>query len=370
MTPIYLDNNSSTPIDPRVLAAVSELLLNYPGNPSSVHSFGQKLRQKLIEARDTIAQCMHVSPRELIFTSGATEAIHLAIQGFFESNSKGHVITSNLEHEALYQTVKRMETKGCRATYLNGDGYGAVSPDAVLSAIRPDTKLIALIGVNNETGVRTDIEAIAQIAQEAKIPLFIDGVAMLGKEQLRIAEGVSAMCFSGHKIHAPQGVGLLFIRKKMKVSPFLLGGPQEFGRRAGTENMGGIIGLAKAIELIGQELPEASQRMAFLRDQLERELFANVEGIIINGKGPRVCNTSNISFKGVDGEALLARLDMEGIAVSLGSACASGSLEPSRVLLNMGVSHELARSSIRFSLSRMTTQEEIDRTIKTILKIL
>ena len=200
---------------------MNDILLNYPGNPSSVHSYGQKTRQKLIEARDTIAGCLGVSPKELIFTSGATEAINMAIRSFFETCPKGHLITSDLEHEAVYQTIKQVEKRGCSVTYLKGGTYGAVSPESVQAAIRPDTKLIALIGVNNETGVKTDVDAIAEIAKEANIPLFIDAVAMLGKEQIRIPEGVSSMCFSGHKIHAPQGVGLLFMRKQFKIVPLL-----------------------------------------------------------------------------------------------------------------------------------------------------
>lgn len=366
--PIYLDNNSSTPIDPRVLESVMDILVNYPGNASSTHAYGQKLRQKLVGARDTIAQCLHVSSKELTFTSGATEAINLAIRGCFGETPRGHLITSDLEHEAVYRTVKYMESRGCSATYLPGGAYGAVTPDAVYEAIRPDTKLIALIGANNETGVKTDLEAIAQIALEAEIPFFVDGVALFGKEVLHIPEGVSAMSFSGHKIHAPQGVGLLFARKKMKVAPLIQGGAHEFERRAGTENLSGIVGLAKAFELIDTELPRSIQQMAWLRDRLERALLENLEGVTVNGAGPRVCNTSNLSFRGIDGEAFLAKLDLAGIAVSLGSACASGALEPSRILLNMGVAPELARASLRFSLSRMTTDEEIEEAISLICK--
>jgi cysteine desulfurase len=218
--------------------------------------------------------------------------------------------------------------------------------------------------VNNETGVKTDIHAIASIAKQANVPLIVDGVALLGKEPFEIPQGVSAMAFSGHKLHGPKGSGLALIRSSLSLYPLLTGGDQETGRRAGTENLPAIIGFAKAIQLLDEELPEATTRMHMLRQRLEEGLQQAIGPLVINGQGPRICNTSNISFPGVEGETLLIALDMAGIAVSHGSACASGALEPSRILQNMGISKTLSRSSVRFSLSRWTTSEEIDACIE------
>jgi cysteine desulfurase len=225
------------------------------------------------------------------------------------------------------------------------------------------------MAVNNETGVKTDIEAIAAIAQEHKIPFFVDAVALMGKEEFRIPTGVSAMAFSGHKFHAPKGIGFLMVRSSLKLAPLLIGGDQEYGKRAGTENLSGITGMATAIEILRTELPSASKRMEELRNKFEHELMQRLPDVSINGQGPRVVNTSNLAFQGVEGETLLTALDLAGIAVSHGSACASGALEPSRILLNMGCSKEVAASSIRFSLSRFTTQQEIEFCIEAIVKV-
>lgn len=366
---IYLDNNATTQIDPRVLDAVVNVLKEEIGNPSSTHSFGQESRGRLTKARAAIANYFRFKPNEVIFTSSGTEAINMVIRGLFEGNYKGHIITSSVEHSCTYATVKLMEASGCQATFLSPGMLGAVTPDAVLAALRSDTRLIALMSVNNETGVKTDINSIAAIAREARIPFLVDGVAILGKEPFTIPEGLSAMCFSGHKIHAPKGVGFALIRSSLKLRPLMTGGEHEFGRRGGTENVSGIIGLAEAIRLLETELPSASQRMQKLRDKFETELISNLPDIIVNGQGQRVVNTSNIAFCGIDGEALLAALDLEGLAVSHGSACSSGALEPSRILLNMGIPMAQARSSLRFSLSRFTTEEEIDASLEIIYRV-
>lgn len=365
---IYLDNNATTPIDPKVISAVIDDLTNHSGNPSSTHTFGQDARQRLNNARKDIASFFGVPPREMIFTSGGTEAISMAIYGLLPQGGSGHIITSQAEHSAVYNTVKDLEKKGYDASYLPIGLWGAVTPEAVLQAIRKDTKLIILIAANNETGVRTDIEAIAQITHQANIPFIVDAVALLGKAELPkpLPQGISALCFSGHKIHAPKGIGLLYISKHLKFTPMILGGDQEYKRRAGTENMTGIIGIAEAIRLLQQDMPGTIERIHLLRDRLEKGIRAVMPSVIINGTGSRICNTSNLAFPNVDGESLLINLDLEGIAVSHGSACSSGALEPSRILLQMGIPLELARSSIRFSLSRYTTVEEIDKTIEVI----
>ncbi len=366
---IYLDNSASTPIDPRALDQMLRDLKEHFGNPSSSHSFGQDSRRRLLQARQIIASYLRVKPNEVIFTSGGTESMNLAIRGLLEGKAKGHILTSSAEHACVYSTVKLMEADGHRATYLSPGLWGAVTPEAVQAAIQSDTRLIVLTAVNNETGVKTDISAIAAIAEKAGVPFLVDGVALLGKEPFTIQSGVSAMGFSGHKFHAPKGIGLVFIRSSLKLRPLLSGGDQEFGRRGGTENLSGIIGLAEAVRLLDSELPAASQQMFRLRDKLENTLLQELSGVAVNGQGPRIGNITNLAFSGVEGETLLAALDMEGVAVSHGSACSSGALEPSRILLNMGISMEAARSSIRFSLSRFTTEDEINRCASIVVRV-
>jgi cysteine desulfurase len=368
---IYLDNNSTTAVDPRVVAVVLESLANGLGNPSSIHRYGQSARQQLEKARQTIADSLSVRPQEVIFTSGGTEGANMLLRGIFPAGCRGHLITSNVEHACVYGNVKALEAVGIGCSILPAGLYGAVQPDAVEGAIRPESKLIALMAVNNETGVKSNIPAIAEIAQENKIPLFVDGVALLGKEPFQIPKGVSAISFSGHKIHAPKGVGFVVMRSHLKLAPLMLGGDQEFGRRPGTENLPAILGMAKAVALLNEELPQATQRMATLRDHFESSLHLQLGGVTVNGSGPRICNTSNLAFAGIEGETLLAALDLAvataSVAASHGSACAAGALQPSRILLNMGLSQEAAASSLRFSLSRFTTREEVDAAIVSIV---
>ena len=368
---IYLDNNASTSVDPRVLRAVVANMQESIGNSSAVHSFGQDARNQIARARRTIADFLGAKPQEIIFTSGGTEGINMMIRGLFSDASRpGHIITSSVEHACVYNTVKHLEKQGCEATYLSPGLWGAVKPEDVQAAIRQNTRLILLMAVNNETGVKTDIEEIARIAHSAKIPFVVDAIALLGKESFVIPEGVSAMCFSGHKIHAPSGIGAVFIRQGIRVTPLLFGGPQEYNRRGGTENVPGIIGFAEAISILKEIMPSSVVEIKRLRDRLEAGLMNRIPNIVINGQAPRVVNTSNISFPNVDGETLLMNLDLAGVAVSHGSACISGALEPSRVLLNMGIPMSQARSTIRFSLSRFTTEEEIDSCIEIISKLL
>lgn len=369
MRRIYLDNNATTHVDPRVLEAMLAELRDQPSNPSSVHSFGRDARNRLTKARRTIASALGVRPTEILFASGGTEALNMVLRGIFTPQFKGHIISSSVEHSAVYATIQALQCYGCEATFLSPGLWGAVTVDAVRDAIRPSTRLISLMAVNNETGVKTDIEAIAALAQEKGIPFVVDGVALLGKESFVIPEGVSAICFSGHKCHAPKGIGLAVVRHHLKLAPLNTGGGQEYERRGGTENLAGIIGLAEAISIVQQELQHASSQMQQLRDRLEQGMMEVVPDVTVNGEGPRVANTSNLAFHGVEGESLLMNLDLAGIAVSHGSACSSGSLEPSRVLLNMGIPRKQAASSLRFSLSRYTTEEEVDRCIATVAAI-
>lgn len=366
---IYFDNNASTAIDPRVLDVVVQDLSESLGNPSSTHEYGQRCRQKLTKARQTIAATLGVKPSEIIFTSGGTEGANFILRGLFSSKRLGHIVTSNLEHSCVYQTVKYLEQQGCSATYLACGSTGAAAPLAVFEALQSNTKCISLMAVNNETGVKTDIDAIASLAKQANVPFLVDGVAWLGKEQICIPDGVSAIFFSGHKLHAPKGVGFAIVRPHLKLDSLLIGGAQESGRRAGSENLSAILGLAEAVRLLKEELPAATHRMEALRNRLEKGLIERLPNIKINGSGPRIANTSNLCFSGVEGETLLAALDMCGIAVSHGSACASGAIEPSRVLLNMGMNRDEAASSLRFSLSKSTTEEEVDTCIEKVVDL-
>ncbi len=367
---IYLDNNATTGVDPRVLEAMLPELSLTPANPSSVHFFGQKAKQRLQNAREQIAAFLKVKPQEIIFTSSGTETMNLLLKGLFSDGFTGHAITSNVEHSCVYNTLLEASKKGLDVSFLHAGLFGAVQPEQIQEAIRSDTRFITLPAVNGETGVKHDVDAIAQIALDTGIPLIIDGVAWLGKELFTIHPGISGIGFSAHKIHGPKGVGFAFVRPTLKLHPQITGGGQEYGLRAGTENLSGIVGLAKAVELLETELPTATTRMAMLRDRFENRLLNEDFPIIVNGDGPRICNTSNLSFPKELGEDLLIALDMAGIAASHGSACSTGSLEPSRILTQMGIPFEMAKTAIRFSLSRYTTEEEIDQTVEIIAAVI
>ncbi len=365
MKKIYLDNNATTALDPRVIEAMQEVLIPIPFNSSSVHSFGQESKKLLTNSRDRVAHALHVKPQELVFTSGGTEALNLLIRGFYTPGS--HVISSNVEHPAVRETLQAL---GAKVTYLPAGLWGAVQPHQLEEALTPETRLIVLTAANNITGVKTDIQRLADIAHKRNTPFIVDGVQLLGKELFHIPLGISGMAFSGHKLHGPTGIGLAFVRSPVrspfKLAPQITGGSQEGGRRAGTENLMGIVGLAKAVELLSTELPAATERMQKLRDKLTNGLMETLGNIVIHGQGPRICNTVHIGFPGIDGETLLFQLDLAGIAASHGSACTSGGLEPSPILLNMQIPVSLARSSIRFSLSRTTTEQEIATAIELI----
>lgn len=366
--PIYLDYNATTPLAPEVWEAM-QLDVGVPRNPSSPHSFGREARQLLIEAREQIASFLGVTCKEILFTSGGTEGLNLLIQSIVQKNPKGHIISTTIEHASIETPLRAAEKEGIQLSLLPVDASGAVLTEQIEEAIRENTCAIVLAAANGETGVKPHLSRIARLAARRGIPLIVDGVALMGKEIFGIPAGVSAIAFSAHKFHGPKGVGCVVVRPSFPLSPQFLGGPQESGRRAGTENFAGIIGMAKAVELLKSKLPTASQQMAELRDHLERELLTQLPGTFVNGGGSRLPNTSNLRFEGVDGETLLLALDQCGIAASLGSACSSGALEPSRILLGMGLSYPEARSSLRFSLGRYTTREEIDYTIETLLSL-
>ena len=339
---MYLDNNATTPLDPLVREAMIEAFDLY--NPSSMHTYGQEAKKKLTHARSVIADFFSIAPREITFTSSGTEAMNFLIRGLYKG---GPIVTTKIEHSCIHNTILSLTDD---IIYLPVDEYGAPTS---FDTIPPDA-LVVLSAVNGETGVKLDLDSVAAL----NATTIIDGVALLGKEPVTIPRGITAIGFSAHKFHGPKGAGLAICR--LPLSPLITGGPQEHNLRAGTENLPGIIGMRRAIELIPK-----TTNMATLRDHFEKSLAEKLS-IDINGTGPRVCNTLNIAFTGVDGESLLIALDMAGVAASAGSACSAGAIEPSRVLLGMGYSRERALSSLRFSLSRMTTADEIDRAIETI----
>lgn len=359
---IYLDNNATTLIDPEVAEVIkshTELML---GNASSLHSSGRKARALLVEARQTIASLLCVTSEQLCFTSSATEAMNLLLN---VKRTPKHIISSSLEHAATLSALQRLETKGSRISYLAPlEGSGSITANQIESEIRDDTELLVIMGANNETGIKNDLSSIAALAERVGIPLVVDGVALFGKEPFTLPSGVHGFCFSGHKIHGPKGIALAVIRNGYSVEPLIVGGPQQFMRRAGTEDVVAIVAFAKAVALAIEKSAESQIRMAFLRDQFEAALVERLPNVLIHGRDEsRVANVSNISFLGIDGESLVITLDLAGVAVSHGSACSSGALEPSHVLSSMGLSREAVRGAIRFSLSRFTTEEEISRAL-------
>ncbi len=368
MNRIYLDYNASTPLDPRVLKVLVKEL-EEEGNPSSLHFHGQRCRRVLDESRQTIARFFHVKPHEVIFTSGGTEGAALLIQGVMSRHPTGHILSSGTEHACVYQTLKELEKKGASVTFLPTGQWGAVNPEDVERAIQPDTRLMTFMAANNETGVLTDLAPLAALAQRHRIPLIVDGVAWLGKASNPLPPGVSAAFFSGHKIYAPKGTGFCLCSSALKLTPLFFGGHQEYQRRAGTENLPGIVAMAEAIRLLQQEQEIAIAHMRQLRDEFEQELQTHLVDVVVNGAGPRLSNTTNLAFLGVDGESLLMNLDMEGISVSHGSACSSGALEPSRILLAMDMPMKQALASIRFSLGRTTTKAHMQTAADIVIRL-
>ncbi len=337
-----------------------------PANPSSVHSFGRQARALLTQARTHIASYFSVKPEEIIFTSGGTEGINFFLRGL---GTKGHVITTAIEHSSVHKTIQDLESKGLAVTWIPVGSWGAPLPEQVAAAIRSDTTAIILSAANSETGVKIDWEKIAALAEQRHIPLFLDAVALIGKEPFVMPRGVAALACGAHKFHGPKGVGLVYLRSDLKIPPLLTGGTQENLHRAGTANLAGILGMAEAFQILKEGQHQFTQTMSKLRDRLEAGLLSAIPDLLVNGDGPRVCSTSNLVFSGLDGETLLMQLDLAGIAVSHASSCASGAFEPSRVLLNMGFDRKRARSSLRFSVSRMNTPAEIDLAIHQISDI-
>jgi len=361
MLRVYLDNNASTPVLPEVFEAMRPYYLERFGNASSIHHFGQHARAAVEKARNSVAALLNARPAEIVFTSGGTESDNLGIFGLVRNGD--HVITSAIEHSAVTNSCKRLEQMGVEVTYVPVNGQGEMDPGDVRKAIRPNTRLITIMMANNETGVVQPVEEIGKIALEADVFFHTDAVQAAGKIPVDVQKiQCDALSISGHKIHAPQGMGALFIKKGTLIQPLLYGGNHERQRRAGTENLPGIVGLGKAAEISKAWLEHnGPAQMAAMRDRLENAILDSVDGTGVNGQGaPRVPNTSSIYFDHVEGEALVIALDLKGLSVSSGAACSSGAIEPSHVLLAMGLSHDRARGSLRLSLGKQTTNEEID----------
>ena len=358
---IYLDNNATTPVLPEVFDAMRPYFGEQFGNASSIHHHGQQTRAAVEDARESVAALLGCSASEIVFTSGGTEADNLAIAGLVGAGD--HIITSSIEHHAVLLACKHLEETGCELTVLPVDGRSLVDPDDVRRALRPNTKLISVMIANNETGVLQPVEEIGRIAAEAGVCFHTDAVQAAAKVAIGVKQiGCHALSISGHKIHAPQGVGALYVRKGTRLRPLFYGGRHERSRRAGTENVPGIVGLGKAAQLAKAALDRGDdQKMAAMRDRLQQGILAQVEGAGVNGEGaPRVPNTTNIRFDHIDGEAMVIALDLKALAVSGGAACSSGASESSHVLAAMGLRAEQARTCIRFSLGKQTTDEDID----------
>lgn len=363
---IYLDHNATTPIDPRVFEAMKPYLTDLFGNPSSIYRAGQDVRKVVEDARDTLAGLLGATPREIYFTSGGTESDNTAIKGIALNRGSGHIITSAIEHPAVIEVVKWLEKQGFTATYVGVDSDGLVDPDDVMKAIRDDTIVISIMHANNEVGTIQPIEDIAALAHERGIPFHTDAVQTAGKLPIDVdAMGIDLLSLSAHKFYGPKGTGALYVRRGTKFDPCVHGGHQERGVRGGTENVAGIIGLGKAAEIAAAEMDEESVRIRRLRDKLESGLAERIEDIRFNGhREKRMYNTASVIVKYVEGEAMLLNLDYHGVAASSGSACTSGSLDPSHVLLAMGLPAPIAHGSLRFSLGRATTDEGIDRVLE------
>jgi cysteine desulfurase len=358
---IYLDNNATTPVLPEVFEAVRPWFSGRFGNASSIHQHGQESRAAVERARSSVARLLGCREQEIIFTSGGTESDNLAIAGLCMAGD--HVVTSRIEHHAVLHSCKHLEDRGAEVTFISVDSRGLVDPGDVHRALKPNTELISIMLANNETGVVQPVEEIGKLASENGVLFHVDAVQAAGKIPIDVTRiGCDALSISGHKMHAPQGVGALYLKKGRRLDPLFYGGRHERSRRAGTENVPGIVGLGRAADLAIEAFERGDDRtMSALRDRLEQGILSQIEDAGVNGAAaPRVPNTSNIYFDDIDGESMVISLDLKGLAVSTGAACSSGALEPSHVLIAMGLSPDRTRASIRFSLGKQNTEEEID----------
>jgi len=372
---VYLDNNSTTPLDERVLDAMMPYFKSKYGNPSSVHNFGRETKTALEESREKVAALIGASPAEIYFTSGGTEADNIAVKGiaYDRMEKKNHVITSAIEHHAVLESVKFLEKNGFSADYLGTDKFGFVDQSDLRNKLNEKTSLVSIMHANNEVGTIQDIKTLAEMAHERGALFHTDAVQSAGKIKVDVKElDVDLLSMSGHKIYGPKGSGIVFIRRGIRIKPLFHGGHHEKKRRPGTEDIPGIVGFAKALELAEACREEEHNRWTELSNILIDGIQSGIADVFLNGPTDerRIPSTVNLSFKYIEGESIILSLDMKGIGVSSGSACTSGSLDPSHVLTAMGVPVELAQGSIRFSLGRFTTREDIEYTISVLPEII
>ncbi|MFN3324425.1 MAG: cysteine desulfurase family protein [Bryobacteraceae bacterium] len=368
--PVYFDYNATTPLAPEVLDVFVSVLRETYGNASSIHRPGQAARQLLEQGRRQVAALLCCDPKEIVFVSGGTEGDNLALFGTVRRARNGgrHVITTAIEHPAILSACAQLEREGVEVTYARVGAGGVVDPDEIRCALRPETTLISVMHANNEVGTVQPVAEIAKIAREAGVAMHSDGVQAAGKIAIDVrALGVDLYTISAHKICAPKGIGALYVGRGMKIEPQLHGGRHERERRAGTENVPAAAAFGRAAGWIRENLDTETARLAALRDRLEQGILARVPSVTVNGSGaPRVPNTTNLCFDGIEGEAMVIALDLKGFAVSTGAACSSGAVEPSHVLTAMGLAPEKARASIRFSLGRQNTPEQVDALIEAV----
>jgi cysteine desulfurase len=368
---LYLDHNATTPIDPEVRAAMSPWLENEFGNPSSIYALGRRSAAALTKAREQVAELVGANPPEIVFNSCGTEATNTAILSALAIDpDKRHIITSAVEHSATIKLCEYLATRGYEITWLPVDKEGRLDPDKLETSITPETAVVSLLWANNETGVLFPVEEIATITTRKKVPLHLDAVQAAGKVPINLEElGVQYASLSAHKLYAPKGVGALYVNRRARQTP-LLRGSQEEGKRGGTQNVASIVAFGAAAELAGLHLLPNAERIGKLRDRFEQFLLSTVEGVRRNGTDePRLPNTSNLTFSGIEAETALLLFDKEGLCCSAGSACSSGSINPSHVLTAMGVTRDEARASLRFSFGRTTTEADIDRALEIIPRI-
>jgi cysteine desulfurase len=374
MKSVYLDYNSTTPIDPAVRDVMNRIMADNYGNPSSVHRIGQKAKAALEDARERMAKLIGAQAAEIYFTSGGTESDNMAIKGAaWARRHKGkHLITSAVEHHAVLSTMQYLEREGFDVTYLGCDHHGVVSVDELRRALRPDTTVVSIMAANNETGEIQPIREMADICREAGVIFHTDAVQAVGKMPIDINNlGIDMLSLSAHKLYGPKGIGALYIRRGTMMTPVIHGGAHEKRKRAGTENLPAIVGMATALEIACEKMESEHQRLSELSRYFVDKITAQIDDVFLNGsRDNRIPSTVNLSFKGVEGEAILLSLDLKGVAASSGSACSSGSLESSHVLKAMGIDPVLAQGSIRFSMGRPTTREDLDYTISVLPEII
>ena len=365
---VYLDHNASTPVHPEVVAEMLPYFSDVYGNPSSVHGFGRDARGAVDAARDRVAAFLRVRPDELVFTSGGTESDNFGVKGLALARGRGHVITSKVEHHAVLRSAQSLEAQGFAVSYLPVDQYGMVDPDDVRRALRPDTIAISIMHANSEVGTIQPVRAIGALAREAGVPFHVDAVQTFGKVEIDVdAMNIDALSFSGHKIYGPKGIAGLYIRRGTKMVSIQHGGEHERRRRAGTENVPGIVGLGKAVEVRARDMKTETEAVSALRDRMWEGIRARVPEVRLNGHPTeRLPGTANICYRNVESESIVLALDLKGIAVSAGSACTAGSVEPSHVLVAMGVPLDWAMGAVRSSLGRSTTAEDVDYVVASV----